>query len=64
MTWNVLNIKSECKFVKEAQVFLIIQYNIFDNVAMKNHNLMIEIGRRVQYPQMLIDDVELITPLN
>ena len=31
---------------------------------MKNHNLMIEIGRRVQYPQMLIDDVELITPLN
>ena len=31
---------------------------------MKNHNLMIEIGRRVQYPQILIDDVELITPLN
>ena len=30
---------------------------------MKNHNLMIEIGRRVQYAQMLIDDVELITPL-
>ena len=30
---------------------------------MKNHNLMIEIRRRVQYPQMLIDDVELITPL-
>ena len=30
---------------------------------MKNHNLMIEIGRQVQYPQMLIDNVELITPL-